>query len=551
MPPRAVAYPGQGGLATSSVTKSVSLCGALLLVMATAWEGGFRRVVVAQGRSRGVLEVSPSEGPMSRDRYQRSAERFGQIFNLVVGLGLVAGGGALLFVLVRDLWNGEPDASLWLLCGPLAMLGPGLMIVVAAALPRADGGRPTPPRSAPLAHVGLTLPLSTGASALAPFTAPLLVFHLVAFSPLLVAKWLSDWTVYPVAIAIAGWFFLMVGSAHRAWIRRPSDLQLGNEGLRIVGGPLHGTRHDWTQLGDDAAVFERTGPDSALHIAGEVVAESDTPEEDASLAALAHTVQRLAGQARGELRPARTDQPAEVIACPNCGAPVAPSRHLLTRCQRCDTKVPMPETGRRQAAATDAVDADRRTSERLLGRLLRQPSASSTTALLVFALPFAGLGFPIASVLVDELHQVRGTITWGEGLALFSGALGATYGLVGLLQSHVAGRRALRLVTTTFAATPPRREAEPWSCVPCGAPLPWHDDAWAVVGCAYCGADSIVGLDVVPLARQERAQARDLVTELARRLGEQRRHRAVAATSIVAIVVGLAVAWPVLAHGFR
>lgn len=382
---------------------------------------------------------------MSRERYERAYRTFGSVAMATIGLGL----SALGLLLLVDTVERSDWCSLWVVLIPL---GVGPLFLIGTYLEARDALRARRPRPAPLVDARLAMPLSTGASSAQLFGAPMMLAHFVAFGPIFLATRLPEWTVYPLGILGAGWFFAAVGLVLGAWVRRPSDLRMGADGLQIVGGPMHGTRQD---------------------------------------------------RARLRLR---------------------------------------PETIRAQVRAAGELDETRAASERLLRRLLAQPGARATTLLLLLAIPPLLLGFPLTSILFDGCYQLRGALSWTDGVASFAGAGAASYALIGIVRAQVAVRRALCVVATTFAAQPPAHRGEPWRCRQCGAPLPDRPGE-LVVGCVHCGADSIIGIDLVPITTREQAQPEDLREELRHRLTVRRRHRWstagwVAVLAVRAMVVG-------------
>jgi len=445
------------------------------------------------------------------------------------------------------LWTQQSPPSLASFFVIPLLVVPGLgMLYGVFLVGRERWSRPSPVPGQPLTHVGLAMPLSTGASALYLFTTPMMVLHLVAFGPLFVATRLPGWMVVPLGILWALWFFAVVGQTLKAWTQRASDLLLGHEGLEIRGGPLGATRHDWSQLGEPAARWAMVdGIESTLWIGGEVVATSDHPSEHRSLEAVASTVQHLADQAAGRAVPEVLDRPPHVVLCSACGCPVSPTGEATARCGSCGTEAVMPDGMREQVQAAETFASARQASEALLAELVRQPGPRATNTLMILAIPPLLLGFPLASIVFDEFYQLRGVVSWVDGVALFVGALAFSYGLVGLLRSQVAGRQALRVVAGAFAARPPDREGEPWFCRQCGAPLPQRAGDVVVVGCVHCGAGSIVGIDMLPTAGREQVQAGDLRGELRRRLGARRRYRLVSVASLLWMAGSVAVLWPV------
>ena len=131
-------------------------------------------------------------------RYQRANRSFGVAALAVIGLGMAAGGAALLVGLVLDLQafpaTPIPTTIAAATAMPQAMgeLGRGRRWRGGLRSTAGQGNRQEAsqaPRSeyVPLSQVGVAMPLSTGDSAIQLFTTPMLVFHLVAFGPLFFA----------------------------------------------------------------------------------------------------------------------------------------------------------------------------------------------------------------------------------------------------------------------------------------------------------------------------------------------------------------------------
>jgi len=446
---------------------------------------------------------------------------------------------------VTVLWTGRTVPEWWLLLVVPVLVLPGLGMLGAAAAGARERWSTRSRGFKPLSHVGLAMPLSTGASAIQIFGTPMLALHLIAFGPLFFATRLPGWTVYPVAILWALWFFATVGFLLKGWTQRASDLRLGREGLEISGGPLHGRRHNWEDLAEGGAKWQRFAgqdPHSTLWIADEVVAISDSDTEHQSLKSVALTVLHLARQAVGAAPEVRTERPPHVLVCPTCGCPVPPTETPTAQCGRCDSEVVMPETLRDQVRSSVAFADVRRQSERLLQSLVQQPGATATNLLMLLAIPPLLIGFPLASILFDEFFQLREVFRWQDGVALFVGAMAFSYGLLGILRGQISGRQALWLIACDFAARPPKEEGEPWFCRQCGAPLP-KVDAHAVVTCVHCSAQSII--EIFPPAAWDPSDVQDLRAELAARVGQRRRYRLMTAGSLVLLAASLAVLWPV------
>ena len=130
-------------------------------------------------------------------------------------------------------------------------------------------------------------------------------------------------------------------------------------------------------------------------------------------------------------------------------------------------------------------------------------------------------------------------------MSLFVAALSFTYGLSWLLRAQVAGRAAVRLVTTRFAAVAPEVPGAPASCRHCGGPLPEVPSEQLVVLCAYCRSENVLGTLLAPVARREEGQAGDLGAELRARLAQRRRYRLISLASLALLAMSAASLAPV------
>ncbi|APR79020.1 Hypothetical protein A7982_04367 [Minicystis rosea] len=454
------------------------------------------------------------------------------------------------------LWTdaGPSDSRLWVWLGPLFTL-PGLLLLAIGKRSLRDGLRARRAPPPVLTDATFAMPLSTGASALQLFGGGLVVLQLVVFGPLFFLKHLPEWMAIPLGILAALWFFAILGMLIDGWKRRASDLLLGRDAIAVRGGPLHRTRHafrDPPSFTLERHEANRDGDIATLRIGGEVAAICRDEDEASSLGALVSTVEALHAQAVGEQRPRTGERPPGVVSCGACGAPVAPSAEPETTCGHCGAKVVMPEATRAEIAAQGDLAAARAESERLLRRLLRQPGAHRTNLLMLFAIPPAILGWPVAGVLFDEFYQARHLFSWHHGVSLFVAALTFTYGLSWLLRAQIVGRAAVRLVATRFAAVPPASAGEPSSCHCCGGPLPDAAEDRLVVVCVYCRSANVLGTHLVPVARREQGQARDLTAALRERLAERRRYFLISMGSLVLLAISaasLAPVWRVLRGG--
>ncbi len=460
-----------------------------------------------------------------------------------------------LTVLWTALGPGDSQAGLWV--GPIGVFPGALVLLGALGRLRRQwrARRPPPPR---LTGAAFVMPLSTGGSVMGLFGGVLVVVQLVVFGPLFVATRLPDWTVYPVGVLWAAWFFGVLAWIVGAWKQRASDLLLGRDELAVRGGPLDRKRIAFRALSarqielrrhapGDADAADAAGERATLLLDGEVVAVcSDAPEER-SLAAVVETLRALSAQAKatGKRPRRRASRAPGIVCCDACGAPVAPSAAATVPCAHCGASVTMPADARERLLALGDLAEARARSERLLRRLLRQPGAGRTNLLLAVAVPPLLLGWPLAAIFFDEMYQSRHLFSWHHGVSLFVAALSFTYGLSWLVRAQVVGRAAVRLVTTRFAAVPPEAPGEPASCRHCGGPLPATPAEQLVVLCAYCRSENLLGTNLSPAARREDDQARDLGAELAARLAERRRYRLVSLGSLLLLAVSAATLVPV------
>ncbi len=461
----------------------------------------------------------------------------------------------------RVLWPSEPVLHLVTTSGPgnawglVAMFTPlvlvGLALVVGGLGPVARRVRERAGRavSFPVPRRVLALPLATGGAALRLVLPMASIVPILVFGPLFVAEHLPEFMTLVLGVAWAAWFFAVCGVLMELWTQRASDVLLAPEGLVVRGGPLHAVAHRWRELDPRACRVEDVpdGPDgqaTRLLLAGEVAAASTAPDERASLAAVADTVRALVAQARGEALPAH-EGPAQAVSCPSCGAPVALRAASAVTCHRCGAAVPLPDGARAQLAALAQLESSRRTAEDAVRRLLAQPGAHATNLLLLVSLPPLFLGWPLAAIIYDELHQFRGALDWQDGAAIFAATLAFTYGLSWRVRAQVSGREAIRLLSAGFAARPPDRAGDPPSCRTCGAALPVSADAEQLVAlCAYCQSENLLAVNLVPPAAREAAQAERLGDLLTVRLARRRRLRRASWASLVVLigaVLGLAV----------
>ncbi|MDC0723655.1 hypothetical protein [Nannocystis bainbridge] len=345
-------------------------------------------------------------------------------------------------------------------------------------------------------------------------------------------------------LAAAWWSF----PAH-AWAQRPADVYIAREGLRVVGGAADGVRLAWADVDparcavvQDDGIFMRRLVIASRDGGSVVLARGD---ELASFTAVLDVLRAYNGldplpdgvvaefdpnaltEARGRgkkrrkqhrpeamereqpkpaaLRPPepRPADAPDVVGCPGCGAAVAPADAPAVQCRHCGAACAMPELLRTRLREVSRGAALAARNHRRLRRLLAQPRAGWTQALV---LGLAGL--PVLLWLLAL--AIFSALLWRDALdgAAFVGLFAPPL-LLGISLPIAAGlytcrRRAVRVLTLDFAATPPDRAGSPLRCRVCGAPLAAADDG-LVVGCAYCRASNIVAVATprTPI-RQER-----------------------------------------------
>jgi hypothetical protein len=204
----------------------------------------------------------------------------------------------------------------------------------------------------------------------------------------------------------------------------------------------------------------------------------------------------------------------------------------------------MPAEVRDRVASAEDVSAGRDWVEGVLRRVTRQRGARAMNLATLLLAPPLLVGFPLTSIVFNELRVTRHTVRNGHALWMLIFAVGLTAGAYLLLQAQVTGRRAVRVIVLTFAARPPEREGEAWGCRSCGAALPVTKGV--IARCVYCGASSLTGFDLRGHARAMRGQVTDLDATLRDYLTRRR------TLATLTLVAGAVVAAGALAidHGF-
>ena len=380
-----------------------------------------------------------------------------------------------------------------------------------------------------------------------------------------------------IIVVGAGMTFLGARAAIRAWRYRPSDLLIGDTGIRIVGGGRHGFAADWVAVANaqcDVKTSERMvitirGLICALlesdldehfyrfHLGSQLVAETDnkreadsfreiaaamteraSPPSDADLAREAVAAQpaptepsaadddvvaqdrrsrkrerkRQRRHAAAEADRAAVPAPAPapeiaIVTCGECSAAVAPIDAAEVACAYCAATVVIPAELRERVRAVANLSVHARRAERVVVKLLDQPSARQTTRWIAVSTLFIAAAWPVtvwAYVHLGRAHRL--TFEFGALIA----ALPFLLVLDGFFLSRLrlVDRVALRSLALTFAARAAARDGDPPCCRSCLAPLPALTTT--VVDCVYCRAANVTRVDLRGRARRTELSAASL-----------------------------------------
>lgn len=269
-----------------------------------------------------------------------------------------------------------------------------------------------------------------------------------------------------------------------------------------------------------------------------VIAETEDPEEAASMAAAAESVDAVARGVRYVQQAAAA--PAEILACPACGAPAVPGDAPRVACAHCGAAVAMTDHARSLAAAAEAMRGARVLERAMVARMLAAPTASKTHARLRAVLAAMLLAWPIGWTLVASRVASTG---WSASAVVFlcapvAGVLGGAF--LGL--AALADRVALRVLTLGFGALAPARPGAPARCRRCLGPLAAAD---GVAVCGYCGADNVVGIDLRPAIAPARAEQATLAEAL-----EKDHEAQVSRRTMVVLAVVMIGGWIAATIGF-
>lgn len=351
----------------------------------------------------------------------------------------------------------------------------------------------------------------------------------------------------------------------RAWKTRPGDAVLDGQGVRFEGGAMNGVALAWDDLDGrqlsledgkelrlsvtrllENAVFlvfstllanspelapEQRMPVRVLRLRARdgrewLAAVAEKTGEQRSLEALLGSLRsKLGVEPKGEAA-----APQGVLTCAGCHAALAPGESSVATCPFCGQQTPVPPELQARQRAQAALDQARGATEALVVSLLDQPGATKASGSLV--LTAVGLvvawGAALAPLFVAGLQDVGG---FEVGAALLAGVL-ASLAVVSFGNAGLINRGALRLLTSSFGARAPADPRGPPECRRCRAPLPAVERT--VVGCAYCGAENVLGVDL----RSNVAPAQEHQWSLEQLFASRQRQRSRIVTAAVVSLVG-------------
>lgn len=333
-----------------------------------------------------------------------------------------------------------------------------------------------------------------------------------------------------------------------AWRARPSDIVIDAGGIAIRGGPCNGLERTWGALAQPPcrfapAVAATKDPQQELHrvilceAAGEIeLAVTDNLDEAASLQDVVQTIcgaRAKAEDASLPPPPPRESVARDILRCETCAAPQAPADESSVRCAYCGNSVDVPAELRERVRAGNAIAAR---PDEAVAALLRQPDARKVSGVFGVAAVFVLAAWPIALVIFALNVRERATSVTTT-LLLVAFVLTSIAGFYAFARARLVDRIALRLVVLDFAATAPQKEASPYRCRNCSAPLPHERKNAVVAHCVYCNTNNVLGLHLHREANEARAQTESLETAVGRRDRERARLRGAGVASLVLLGV--------------
>lgn len=303
-----------------------------------------------------------------------------------------------------------------------------------------------------------------------------------------------------------------------SWLSRPSDFVFDATGVHGAGlstadgTSLHRQRRvvPWAELRPEQVESSCDGAARTLVVrnaAGESVLVACAEEraeslgDDAPLDALddLQAWLRSIGRPRAAVEPGA--RPA-LLRCPSCQAPLAPGEADEVACSSCGRRTPVPAEVRERLRAARQLTVRRGAVDRLVRRLLHQPGAAQASALIAAGVAVAVL----APLTLTGVLLVGGDPPALRLVLLLGFIVALNYGVYSLASAAVARRFALGALVSGFGALAPAAPGAPHTCRDCGAPLAAEPEA-ALATCAYCGAQNLLGLNVIaPLAAASEAR---------------------------------------------
>ncbi|MBK9266568.1 MAG: sel1 repeat family protein [Polyangiaceae bacterium] len=303
-----------------------------------------------------------------------------------------------------------------------------------------------------------------------------------------------------IVLGVIGAVALCIGIALivYAWSARASDAVFGADGMGIEGGRHGGTTLRWEEIAAARIHADAAGFGHQLKLTTRtgqtlVLADAVDATEIASLESLGQTLKARLGE-----EPEPLPRRADLACCARCGAPLPPTDQQSISCIACGAPNPVDPRIRERVTMQMAADRTQQATALRIERLLRQPGANMASvtlalAALVSALVWAAVAAAFWIVGSDALDA------FAIGVGFFNGWV-FTFAMFSFARIALARRRALLLLSTTFGARPPVKPGDAPGCRQCGAPLPVGGSV--LVGCIYCGTQSVLGINVRPLLRR-------------------------------------------------
>ena len=387
----------------------------------------------------------------------------------------------------------------------------------------------------------IRFPLSVGSTP-ATLAMGVALFGFLGGAPVFFGSLLPDLVALLCGLLIAVWFFSLCALPFSFRKERASDLRVGDEGVAIHGGRFGGSRLAWSELAAPSALRLEDGgtpPRTTLSLSERIAVGSEEPDEQASLTALADSLSTLVrGYLDAQAEPPAPSWDPRVLRCPGCAAPQPVPDAAQVRCRFCDAVSAVPEPLRAAVRDAAATTAHRRATRSALVELQRWRSARAVNVLLGVALLPLALSWPVMAAFTSEFFQYYDILRWRDVFILFAATCALSVGLLLLVQSQLALRRAFALVASSFHARPPERPGWPYGCRQCAAPLAVAAESPLAV-CPYCQADNVVLGVLLPHAVAGAAEERGALDQvLAERARERRRWRLYFLLSLVLMAVG-------------